>query len=182
MPTLHKQFDWRDGGTWRALCALGVLAGAFIAVAALASEFLARDVFGLPIGHDTRFGPDMAAAAMMLLLVLKMVWRRFRIRGLAAIREQFRDAGPVGGESPARTRVTVGIFAAWLALTLASYFLVFYTVMIAFDLDGPGRFTTLVAVLAPLMLGQLVLTAELERLGARRLPPRATGGSGPHFT
>ncbi len=171
-----EQFDWRSLRTWRALCALAVLTGAFIAVAALASEFLIRDVLGMPLGRDARFGPDIAVGALMLLLILKGLWRRMRGLGLPAIGEQFRRTLPERRTPSTPNRAIVGIFAAWLTVTLASYFVGFYATMIAFDLDGPGRFTTLVAVLAPVMLGQLVLVSELGRLGARRKADRSQAG------
>ncbi len=170
MPMPLEQFDWRAPRTWRALCALAVLTGAFIAVAALASEFLIRDVLGMPLGQNARFGPDIAVGALMLLLILKGLWRRMRELGLPAIGKQFRRTLPAGGAPSAPNLAIAGIFTAWLAVTMASYFVGFYATIIAFDLDGPGRFTSLVAVLAPVMLGQLVLVSELARLGARRKP------------
>ncbi len=155
---------------------LAVLSGAFIAVAALASEFLVRDVLDLPLAREGRYGPDIVAGIVTLLLVLKMVWRRVRSLGLPRIREHLQAAGPAGGGGNTGRLTLLGIFSVWTTLSLATYFLLFYSVMIAFELDGPGRFTTLVAVIAPVMLGQLVLITELEGLGARRRSPDTGDG------
>ena len=176
MPDLHEQFDWRDRKTWRALCALAAMVGSVFAMAALLSEFLVSDLFALPLGRDDRYWPDAAAAAFALFIVLTIFWLRIRFLGLSTVRAHFREAGHARGAKGGGNLTMWGVVIVWTVLILAVYFLLFFSVKIAFGLEGPGHFTTLMVVVVSALIAQFLLITGLERFGARRKPPHPMAG------